>query len=110
MRHAARPMPVVNEDTFILMSLVEQNEALYDDCFRVTLQTLENHPPRGNLKHGVGRVAARARNDLRETLFRMVTYSEDKAIQEHLTDAGVDWLDVAREFIADVLYGERNDL
>lgn len=99
------PMPVLTEDTFILMSLVEQNERLYGDCYRITSQTLEEHPLRGDHKKGIGNIAAGARGELSGTLKRLIRYCDDAEIQHHLAAASVDWRDVAREMIADVLYG-----
>lgn len=97
-------MPVLNEDTFALMCHIEANAALYDDCYRVTLQALEEHPPRGDARKGIAVVAAAARNELSTTLRRVIDYCDDKAVQTHLAKASIDWRDVAREFIADVLY------
>jgi hypothetical protein len=98
-------MPVLNEDTFALMCHIEANEALYDDCHRITLQAIERHPPRGDVKQGIGVVAAAARNELSTTLRRVIVYSDDSTVQSHLAAASIDWRDVAREFIADVLCG-----
>ena len=98
-----RPMPVLNEDTFALMSLIEQSSALYDDCFRIAAQTLERLPPSGDRSKGIGVMAASARAELSGLLRNALSYCDDASIQEHIADASVDWRDVAREFIADVL-------
>ena len=99
-------MSVLNEDTLGLMCLVEKNEQLYDDCYRMTTHALENHPPHGSIQKGVGSIAASARAELSGTLPRVIRYSDDTEIQQHLADARIDWRDVAREFIADVLCTE----
>lgn len=99
-------MPVLNEDTFALMCLVEQNESLYDDCYRVTAQTLERCPPRSDIREGMGAIADSTRSKLATTLKRVIAFCDDRAIQEHLAEALIDWRDVAREFIADVLCRE----
>lgn len=98
-------MPVLNKETFALMWLIEKNETLYDDCYRITSQTLERHPLRGNLQDGVSAVAASARTELSTTLRRVVVYCDAAALQEYLAEASIDWRDIAREFIADVLFG-----
>ena len=99
-------MPVLNEDTFALMCLIEQNEGLYADCYRIAAQTLERHPPAGRLERGIGNIAAAARSELAGTLERLISYCDAPDVQEHLGDALIDWRDVAREFIADVLCRE----
>ena len=102
-----RPMPALTEDTAALMSLIKGNDTLVDDCYRITAQTLERFPPRGNESQGVGAVAASARSELSGLLQNVLQYCDDTAVQEHIADASVDWRDVARAFIADVLC--RND-
>ena len=104
--YAVRRMPVLSEDTFELMCLIEENDALYNDCFRITAQTLEKHPPKGDSREGIGCIATTTRDELSQTLRSVLLYSDDAAIGSHLADARVDWRDVAREFIADVLYGD----
>jgi hypothetical protein len=98
-----RPMPALTEDTAALMSLIKGNDTLVDDCFRITAQALERFPPTGNESKGVGGVAASARSELSGLLQNVLQYCDDTAVQEHLVGAHVDWRDVAREFIADVL-------
>jgi hypothetical protein len=99
-------MPVLNEDTFTLVCLVEQNEAPYSDCYRIASQALERNPPRGKVELGIGRIAAAARAELAGILRNVLQYSDDRAVQQHLSQASIDWHDVAREFIADVLFAE----
>lgn len=108
LRSLATPtaMPVLNEDTFALLCQIEQSPALYDDCFRIATQTLERFPPSGDRSQGIGGIAASARAELSGLLRNVVRYCDDAAIQDHLTGAHVDWRDVAREFIADVLCSE----
>jgi hypothetical protein len=96
-------MPVLNEDTFALMCLIEQSDPLYDDCFRITSQTLKRFPPSGDRSQGIGIVAASARAELSSLLRNVLRYCDDASIQDLLADASVDWRDIAREFIADVL-------
>ncbi len=96
-------MPVLNEDTFALMCLIEQNETLYDDCFRITTQTLERFPPSGDRSKGISLITASARTELSGVLRNVLQYCDEATVQEHLADAHIDWRDVAREFIADVL-------
>lgn len=99
-------MPVLNEDSFALMCLIEQNDSLYDDCFRIAAQTLERFPPSGDRSEGIGIIAASARAELSSLLQNVLHYCDDASIQELLIDASVDWRDIAREFIADVLCSE----
>lgn len=96
-------MPVLNEDSFALMCLIEQNDTLYDDCFRIAAQTLERSPPSDDRLEGIGVIAASARAELSGLLRNLLQYCDDASVQELLIDASVDWRDIAREFIADVL-------
>lgn len=96
-------MPVLNEDSFALMCLIEQNDSLYDDCFRIAAQTLERLPPSCGQSEEIGIIAASARAELSGLLRNVLHYCDDASIEELLIDASVDWRDIAREFIADVL-------
>lgn len=96
-------MPVLNEDTVALMSLIKGNDTLVDDCFRITAQTLERLPASGDRSAGIGVIAASARAELSGLLRNVLSYCDDASIQELLANASVEWRGVAREFIADVL-------
>jgi len=98
-----RSVPVLNEDTFYLMQLLESNEPLYAGCFRRTEEALQEFPPEQDRTQGIAAIAADARAALAERLKNVITTSEHPDIQGHLTIALIDWRDIAREFIADVL-------
>ena len=69
-------MPVLNEDTFALMCLIEQSETLYDDCFRIATQTLERFHPRGDRSEGIGLITASARTELSGVLRNVLQGSD----------------------------------
>lgn len=96
-------MPALEEDTAALMSLIKGNDTLVDDCYRITAQTLERFPLSRNRSQETDTATALARKELSALLQNVLQYCDDTAVQEHLVCAHVDWRDVARKFIADVL-------
>lgn len=96
------PVPVLNEDTFYLMSLIKRNSPLYQDCFRQAEVALEKYPPEQERTRGIGNIAAKARAALAEVLRDQVVTCDDLEIREFLEEGRITWHDVACEFIADV--------
>lgn len=92
---------MLNEDTFVLMSLIEDDQPLYQQCAEfarrdvnaVWLMRWRRRSRLANL------VSAESLDGIRDA----VSTDDNAEVQEHLAAASVDWRDVAREFVADVL-------
>jgi hypothetical protein len=99
-----RVVPVLNEDTFALMCLLEERADPYRQCLDLARQALDQFPPDGPLAKGVAEIAEEAREELATTLRAGIEAMDDAAVSEHVRTGLIDWRDVAREFIADILF------
>ena len=96
-------MPVLNEDTFALLCLLEERGDPYRQCLDLARQALDRHPPTGRLTNGVGAIAEEARAELAVTLREVIEAIDNAEIQDRLRKGCIYWRDLAREFIADLL-------
>jgi hypothetical protein len=96
-------MPVLNEDTVRLVNAVDDVDDLYNECFRLAFESLQR-----NWRYQLGlwstnRLSSLVRQDLVVAVCTSVLMSDDEDVVQALQDASIDWRDVAREFVADVL-------
>lgn len=95
-------VPVLNEDTFTLMSLIEADDELYKRGVQLARREM-GWSTRLLARWRTPRLASLVREDLVSQIRLVVADSHNDVIQSHLSRALVDWRDVAREFIADAL-------